>query len=372
MLYDLFRPLLFTLPAETAHAVATGAMDAALGTRAARDAARAVLGVEDPALAVTRWGIRFPNPVGLAAGFDKSGAYFNALGALGFGFVEIGTVTALAQPGNPRPRLFRLPEDGALLNRLGFNNPGAEAVARRLARTAVEPVLGINLGKSKATPLEEATGDYLRSLELLERYARYLVVNVSSPNTPGLRKLQDAGPLRELLRALRARAGELAAARGEAARPILLKIAPDLTDAQVVEVVGIAREEGIAGMIATNTTVSREGLRTPRAEVEALGDGGISGRPVRQRALEVVGLIWRETRGELPTVGVGGIFDARDAWERIRAGASLVQLYTGFVYGGPTVVRDVNRGLLRLLRREGFRSLEEAVGSAHAGSGGPA
>ena len=365
MLYDLFRPLLFSLPAETAHTVATGAMDAALGTRAAREAARAVLGVDDPALAVTRWGIRFPNPVGLAAGFDKSGAYFNALGALGFGSIEIGTVTALAQPGNPRPRLFRLPGDGALLNRLGFNNPGAEAVARRLARTPVEPVLGINLGKSKATPLEEATADYLRSLELLEPYARYLVVNVSSPNTPGLRTLQDAGPLRELLRALRSRAGELAAARGEAARPLLLKIAPDLSDAQVVEVVGIAREEGIAGLIATNTTVSREGLRTPRPEVEALGAGGVSGRPLRERALEVVGLVWRETRGELPTVGVGGIFDARDAWERIRAGASLVQLYTGFVYGGPAVVRNVNRGLLRLLRREGFRSLEEAVGSAH-------
>ncbi|HEV2148483.1 MAG TPA: quinone-dependent dihydroorotate dehydrogenase, partial [Longimicrobiaceae bacterium] len=210
MLYDLLRPLLFTLPAETAHGLAAGAMDAALGTRPARDAARAALAVEDPALAVTRWGIRFPNPVGLAAGFDKSGAHFNALGALGFGFVEIGTVTALAQPGNPRPRLFRLPADGALLNRLGFNNPGAEAVSRRLARTPIEPVLGINLGKSKATPLEDATGDYLRSLELLERFARYLVVNVSSPNTPGLRQLQDAGPLRELLRTLRTHAAERA------------------------------------------------------------------------------------------------------------------------------------------------------------------
>lgn len=366
MPYRLLRPLLFSLPAETAHTVVAGAMDAALGSRPARDAARALFSVDDPALRVSRWGIEFPNPVGLAAGFDKSGAYFNALGALGFGFVEIGTVTALPQPGNPRPRLFRLPEDGALLNRLGFNNPGAEAVARRLARTPAEPVLGINLGKSKVTPLEEATADYLRSLELLEPYARYLVVNVSSPNTPGLRKLQDAGPLRELLRALRARAGELATARGEAARPVLLKIAPDLTDAQVVEVVGIAREEGIAGLIATNTTISREGLKTPRAEVEALGDGGISGRPLRKRALEVVSLIHRETRGALPVVGVGGIFDADDAWERIRAGASLVQLYTGFVYGGPARVRDINRGLLRLLRREGFRSLEEAVGSAHA------
>ncbi|MBV9775349.1 MAG: quinone-dependent dihydroorotate dehydrogenase [Gemmatimonadetes bacterium] len=365
MLYPLLRPLLFRLPAESAHGLTTGALDAALATRPARAAARALLAVDDPALRVTRWGIPFPNPVGLAAGFDKSGAHFNALGALGFGFVEIGTVTALAQPGNPRPRLFRLPEDGALLNRLGFNNPGAEAVARRLRDTPIEPVLGINLGKSKVTPLEEATADYLRGLELLEEYARYLVVNVSSPNTPGLRTLQDAAPLRELLRALRGRARELAAARGTAAKPILLKIAPDLTDAQVVEVVGIAREEGIAGIVATNTTVSREGLRTPGDRVAALGDGGISGRPVRARALEVVSRIWRETGGSLPVVGVGGIFDARDAWERIRAGASLVQLYTGFVYGGPALVRAINLGLLALLRREGFRSLEEAVGSAH-------
>ncbi|MDP9349252.1 MAG: quinone-dependent dihydroorotate dehydrogenase, partial [Gemmatimonadota bacterium] len=318
-----------------------------------------------PALRVSRWGIDFPNPVGLAAGFDKSGASFNALGALGFGFVEIGTVTAHAQPGNPTPRLFRLPADGALLNRLGFNNPGAEAVAEHLRGTPVEPVLGINLGKSKVTPLEEATTDYLRSLELLERYARYLVVNVSSPNTPGLRKLQDAGPLRELLRALRARAGERAAARGEAPRPVLLKIAPDLTDAQVADAVGIAREEGIAGIIATNTTISREGLRTPRERVAGLGEGGISGRPVRERAREVVSLVYRETGGALPVIGVGGIFDARDAFERIRAGASLVQLYTGFVYGGPGVVWEINRGLLELLRREGFRSLDEAVGSAH-------
>ncbi|HEX7242973.1 MAG TPA: quinone-dependent dihydroorotate dehydrogenase, partial [Longimicrobiaceae bacterium] len=358
-------PLLFSLPAETAHGLAAAALDAALAARPARDAARAALAVDHPALRVTRWGIDFPNPVGLAAGFDKSGEHFNALGALGFGFVEIGTVTAHAQPGNPHPRLFRLPADGALLNRLGFNNPGAEAVARRLGRTPIEPVLGINLGKSKVTPLEAAAGDYLRSLELLEPFARYLVVNVSSPNTPGLRTLQDAAPLRELLRALRGRAGELAAARGGPARPVLLKIAPDLTDEQVVEVVGIAKEEGIAGVIATNTTVSREGLRTPRARVEALGAGGISGRPLRDRATEVVSRVWRETRGSLPVVGVGGIFDARDAWERIRAGASLVQLYTGFVYGGPTLVREINRGLLRFLRREGFRSLEEAVGSAH-------
>jgi len=321
--------------------------------------------VRDPALEVEAFGIRFPNPVGLAAGFDKTGEHFNALGALGFGFVEIGTVTAEAQPGNPRPRLFRLPADQGLLNRMGFNNPGAAAVADRLRGAAIEPVLGINLGKSKVTPLEDATADYLRSLDLLEPFARYLVVNVSSPNTPGLRTLQDAKPLRELLRALRGRTAELAAARGESPKPILLKIAPDLTDEQVDEAVGIAVDEGTAGLIATNTTISREGLRTPRAAVEPMGAGGISGAPVRQRAREVVARAWRTAEGRLPIVGVGGIFTADDAWEMIRAGAALVQVYTGFVYGGPGVVRDINRGLLRRMRQEGITSLREAVGLAH-------
>ncbi|HEX8691763.1 MAG TPA: quinone-dependent dihydroorotate dehydrogenase [Longimicrobium sp.] len=365
MFYDLLRPFLFTLPAETAHHLGSGLLDLSLAPPPARALVRSALAVDDPALAVERFGVRFPNPVGLAAGFDKSGEAFNALGALGFGHVEIGTVTALAQPGNPRPRLFRLPADRALLNRMGFNNPGAEAVARRLGRGRIEPVLGINLGKSKATPLEDAAGDYLRSLELLEPFARYLVVNVSSPNTPGLRTLQDAGPLRDLLRALHARAAELAWQRGDRARPILLKIAPDLGDAQVEEAVGIARAEGIAGIIATNTTVSREGLRTPRARVEALGAGGISGAPLRARAREVASLVWRQTRGELPVVGVGGIFTADDAWEMVRAGASLVQLYTGFIYRGPGVAREICRGLLGRLRREGFPTLDAAVGSAH-------
>jgi dihydroorotate dehydrogenase len=365
ILYDLVRPFLFTLPAETAHHLGTGLLDLSLAPAPLRSLVRAANAVDDPALAVERFGIRFPNPVGLAAGFDKTGELFNALGALGFGFVEIGTVTALGQPGNPRPRLFRLPADGALLNRMGFNNPGAEAVAARLGGTRIEPVLGINLGKSKVTPLDEAAGDYLRSLELLEPFARYLVVNVSSPNTPGLRQLQDAAPLRDLLRALRLRAVELASARGDATRPILLKIAPDLTDPQVEEAVGIAREEGIAGIVATNTTIARDGLRTPRERLEALGAGGISGAPVRARAREVVSLTWKTTGGTMPIVGVGGIFDADDAWEMIRAGASLVQLYTGFIYRGPRVAREICLGLRNRLRREGMRSLDEAVGSAH-------
>lgn len=361
LLYDAIRPLLFALPAEQAHHVGTSALSTALLLPPARAAARAVFDVRHPALAIERFGIRFPNPVGLAAGFDKSGAWFNALGALGFGSIEIGTVTALAQPGNPQPRLFRLPADRALLNRMGFNNPGAEAVAARLRRTPIEPVLGINIGKSKAAALEDAAADYLRSLELLEPFAAYLVVNVSSPNTPGLRQLQDAAPLRELLRALRTRAGELAAARGGAAKPILLKIAPDLSDPQVEEAAGIAVEEGMAGLIATNTTVSREGLRT--AGVDGLGAGGISGAPVHRRAVEVVAHAHRTTGGRLPIVGVGGIFGPDDAWAMIRAGASLVQVWTGFIYQGPTIARDINRGLLQRMRREGFRSLDEAVGA---------
>lgn len=353
MSYRLLRALLFRLSAEAAHELASRTMAGSLATRRARAAARRMLAADHPALAVDRWGIRFPNPVGLAAGFDKSGAYFNALGALGFGFVEIGTVTALPQPGNPRPRMFRLPADSALLNRMGFNNPGAEAVAARLARSSVEPVLGINLGKSKATPIEQATNDYLRSLELLDPYADYLVVNVSSPNTPGLRQLQEARPLRELLRALVART----------ARPLLLKIAPDLSDEQVDDVTDIAAGEGTAGIVATNTTIVRQGLRTPADQLTAMGVGGISGAPVHARALQVVGRIYRRTGGTLPIVGVGGIFNADDAWAFIRSGASLVQLWTGFVYGGPLVVRQINLGLAERLQRAGFRRLDDAIGS---------
>jgi dihydroorotate dehydrogenase len=363
LLYRLVRPALFALPAERVHRLTSAALARTLGSEAVRATVRRRYHIKDAALRVRRWGIEFPNPVGLAAGFDKAGTLFNALAALGFGFVEIGTVTAHAQPGNPAPRLFRLPEDRALLNRLGFNNPGAEAVAARLSRVRIEPVLGINLGKSKVTPLERATDDYLQSLERLQRFARYVVVNVSSPNTPGLRELQDAGPLRHLLRALRRRSEELAREAGAAAPPLLLKIAPDLTDPQVDQAADIAREEGAAGIVATNTTVSRDGLRTPAARLEALGAGGISGAPLRERAQQVTARIYRRTGGDLPIIGVGGIISAEDAWARIRAGASLVQLYTGFVYGGPDVVRRINRGLVQQLRRAGVRSIEEIVGS---------
>lgn len=352
-LYNLLRPALFRLAPERAHHFTCALLHAALGTAAARRVARARSEVRDPRLALRCFGINLPNPVGLAAGFDKDGTLFNALGALGFGFIEIGTITARAQPGNPPPRLFRLPADEALLNRMGFNNPGADAVAAALSGTRIEPILGINLGKSKATPLEDAAADYLRSARLLAPFARYLVVNVSSPNTPGLRALQDAAPLRALLRALRAES---------AAVPLLLKIAPDLTQAQIEEAASIAAAEGAAGIIATNTTLARDGLRS---DTRALGVGGISGAPLRHRAREVVARVWQTTRGALPIIGVGGIFGADDAWAMIRAGASLVQLYTGFVYRGPALPREINRGLLRQLEREGMRSLADAVGADH-------
>jgi dihydroorotate dehydrogenase len=360
--YRLLRSPLFALAPERAHEVATGTLRALLSAAPVRAAVRDALTIRDPSLQVTRWGIRFPNPVGLAAGFDKAGTLFNPLAALGFGFVEIGTVTAHPQEGNPQPRLFRLPADGALLNRMGFNNPGAEAVARQLAGSEIEPVLGINLGKSKVASLEDAAADYLRSVDLLHPFARYLVVNVSSPNTPGLRSLQDARPLGQLIGAVVARVRSNGSDRP---CPVLVKLAPDLGDEQMDQAVDIALEQGAAGIIAANTSVSRAGLRTPAAEVEAMGLGGLSGQPVRQRAREMVARIYRRTGGGVPIIGVGGIASADDAWQMIRAGASLVQLYTGFVYGGPGVVRSINLGLLRRMRREGFASLAEAVGSAH-------
>jgi dihydroorotate dehydrogenase len=328
---------------------------------AARSALRLKSEVRDERLRSNVFGIDFPNPVGLAAGFDKSAAAFNGLAALGFGFVEIGTITAREQPGNPRPRLFRLPDDEALLNRMGFNNPGAEAVARRLASMPIETVLGVNVGKSKATPLERAVEDYAESIRLLERFARYIVINVSSPNTPGLRELQDADRLRELLRAVTRRSPS----PGYTSAPVLVKLAPDLTDPQLEQAVQIAAEEGTNGIVAVNTTIAREGLRTPSERVASLGAGGISGRPVRDRARDVVERIHRQTNGRLPIIGVGGIFTVDDAWRRILAGASLIQLYTGFIYEGPSLVPRINRGIATKLGAAGFRSLAEAVGSGN-------
>jgi dihydroorotate dehydrogenase len=275
------------------------------------------------------FGVRFPNPVGLAAGVDKDGRALAAWAALGFGFVEAGTVTGRAQPGNPRPRLFRLPEHEAIINRMGFNNAGAEALAARLAAGGTGGVpLGISLGKSKATPLDEAVEDYLSSLRAVRRYADYLAVNVSSPNTPGLRSLQDRDQLTALLGALRAEAGST---------PLLVKIAPDLTDHAIGEVLEVCADHGVSGLIATNTTLSRDGLtRGGGAAGEA---GGLSGRPLTRRALDVVTFVGKRT--DLPVIGVGGIMTPDDAARMFDAGASLVQLYSGLIYRGPGLVRAI-------------------------------
>ncbi len=298
------------------------------GIRAARAATRLLPVGKAPVEAL---GLTFPHPLGLAAGFDKNAVGIDALGALGFGHVEVGTVTGEPQPGNPKPRLFRLPADHAVVNRMGFNNDGAEVVAARLAkrgRPAGGPVLGVNIGKTKLVPEDDEAAvlaDYTKSARLLAPHADYLVVNVSSPNTPGLRSLQAVERLGPLLDAVR-RVADV---------PLLVKIAPDLADDDVVDVAELALRQGLDGIIATNTTISRDGLRTPAAEVEAIGAGGLSGAPVAARSLEVLHLLRKTVGDDLTLVSVGGISTPEDARDRLDAGATLVQAYTGFVYGGP-------------------------------------
>ncbi|MBE9118495.1 quinone-dependent dihydroorotate dehydrogenase [Lusitaniella coriacea LEGE 07157] len=317
-------------------------------------------GYADSRLKQTLWGIEFANPVGLAAGFDKDGIAAGIWGKLGFGFAELGTVTYHPQPGNSRPRLFRLPEDGAALNRMGFNNQGSSALAERLERCNFSTVpLGINLGKSKITPLEEAASDYLGSFQRLQGLGDYFVVNVSSPNTPGLRSLQDKTQLSGILEALR---GE-----NQGKKPILVKISPDLEWDAIADVLDLAQTYHLAGIIATNTTIRRDRLKTQR--IAATGKpieeeaGGISGKPVRDRATEVIRFIHQQTQGNLPIIGVGGIFTPEEAWDKIAAGASLIQVYTGWTYQGPALIREILLGLANKLEAEGLQSISEVVGS---------
>lgn len=346
MIYPrLLRPLLFRLThqdAEVAHERAMALLSVLSGMPPLLALLRRTWAVRDRSLEREVFGVRFPNPVGLAAGFDKDGVALPAWAALGFGFVEVGTVTWHAQPGNPRPRIFRLPRDGALINRMGFNNHGALALATRLQQTLPLPIpLGISLGKSRQTPLEAAVPDYCASLRVLYGYGDYFAINVSSPNTPGLRALQDRAALDELLAALQQEAQQLAQARGEInPRPLLVKIAPDLSESAIAEVLTVCADHAISGIIATNTTLSRDGLQTPLDEA-----GGLSGRPLAETARRCVQFISRETGGRLPIIGVGGIFTADDACRMLDAGASLVQVYTGFIYVGPGLARGINQGL---------------------------
>jgi dihydroorotate dehydrogenase len=342
-MYKLLRPLLFSQQPERAHHLTFSLLELA---RNMPGALALVGGAKPPAgAAVEVMGLRFPSPVGLAAGMDKDAKHVDALSALGFGFIEIGTLTPVAQPGNEQPRLFRLPADRALINRMGFNNGGVQAAVERLRKRKPGVIVGGNIGKNKVTPNEQALDDYVKCFEALYPVVDYFVVNVSSPNTPGLRALQDKEPLLAILTRLNALNGLRAG--GATRKPILLKIAPDLTDAQLDDVVAVVKESGIAGVIATNTTISREGLRTPKAEVEAMGAGGVSGVPVRQRSTEVV----RYLRDRLPRpiviIGVGGIDSAEAAMEKLEAGADLVQVYTGLIYEGPALVKRINQAYAR-------------------------
>lgn len=298
---------------------------------------KAIFEVSAPQLTTTFAGITFKNPVGLAAGFDKNGQWIDELAALGFGFVEVGTVTPKAQDGNPKRRLFRLKKDSALINRMGFNNLGIEQLAENLRKRKSDIIVGGNLGKNKITDNALALNDYLITFRVLGELVDYFVVNVSSPNTPGLRDLQEKGPLLEILTALQKENQALK-------KPIFLKIAPDLTHSQLDDIIEIVQESGIAGIIATNTTLSRAGLKTSAGEVEAIGSGGLSGLPLRERSTEVIRYI--RSRSNLPVIGVGGIHSPEDARKKMEAGAGLIQLYSGFIYEGPGLIKNINKSLL--------------------------
>ena len=340
-MYKIVRSLLFRLDPEKVHYLAMGWLRRAYNVSLFRPLLRILFTVKNQALETEFCGIRFPNPVGLAAGFDKDARWTDALACLGFGFIEIGTVTPRPQPGNPKPRLFRLPADKAIINRMGFNNGGASAAAERLRHRKERMIIGGNIGKNKDTPNENALADYEICLKDLYEVSDYFVVNVSSPNTPGLRELQDKEPLMRILHRLQ----ELNTQWGKP-KPLLLKIAPDLTNAQLDDIVAIVQETGISGIVATNTTIDRSNLRTPNGEVEAIGAGGLSGKPVTKRATEVIRYLNEKGNGRIPFMAVGGIFTAEDAIEKLNAGAKLVQVYTGFIYEGPAIASNICKGIL--------------------------
>ncbi len=360
------RPLLFSRDSEEIHRATLFGLSSVSRVPLLCDAVQTFCGSEE--LPVQVLGLRFPNPVGLAAGMDKYAEAVPVWRSLGFGFSELGGVTRNEQSGNPVPRLFRGAEDGALVNRMGFNNPGAQKMAEILGRWRARgqwpghPV-GMNLGKSKITPLEEAATDYADSFRLLKPFVDFFVVNVSSPNTPNLRQLQDKAALDSILAAIQKE--NRPSASGGTSKPVLVKVAPDLSWEALDDIVDIVLARKVSGIVATNTTVSRPdsaslGLRRTYAE-----EGGLSGRPLQTRSTDIIRHLWKQTRGRVPIIGVGGIFNADDAWEKIVGGATLVEAYTGLVYEGPTLARNIVEGLRKRLEERGFGSIEEAVGSAN-------
>ncbi|MFM2191381.1 MAG: hypothetical protein RLZZ118_338 [Bacteroidota bacterium] len=341
-MYSLVKKFLFRYDPEDVHYKVLRWLTKAYNTGLGKKYLTSNYSYNHPSLEKTVFGIHFKNPVGLAAGFDKDAKYIEQLSCLGFGFIEIGTLTPKPQDGNEKPRLFRLPADGAIVNRMGFNNEGVDAAVERLKHRDSKVIIGGNIGKNKNTPNEEAVNDYIYCFQKLFNYVDYFVVNVSSPNTPGLRDLQEKEPLHHLLLTL-----QNINLQYPNAKPILIKIAPDLTNEQVDDVIDIVQQVKLAGIVATNTTISREGLLSDSTEVHDMGIGGLSGKPVRKRSTEIIRYISQKTNGAIPIIAVGGIFNAHDAQEKIDAGASLVQVYTGFIYSGPGIAKNICKSMAK-------------------------
>lgn len=344
MYKSFIKPILFLFQPETIHHIVFKVIKFFSSIPLVSPIVRSIYVTSDKRLERNLFGINFPNPVGLAAGFDKDAKLFEELGDFGFGFVEIGTLTPKAQPGNDKPRMFRLPEDEALINRMGFNNEGVEDAVKRLKGRSGKHklIIGGNIGKNKLTPNTDAIKDYSSCFEALFDHVDYIAVNVSSPNTPNLRDLQDKEPLTKLLKHLKSLNAQKATPK-----PILLKIAPDLTDTQLDDIVDIVKDTNIDGLIATNTTISREGLKTSDTRLKEIGAGGLSGKPLTNRSTDVLKYLVAKSDNAFPIISVGGIHTAEDAIEKLNAGASLVQVYTGFVYEGPAIVKRINKGILK-------------------------
>ncbi len=355
-MYKLIRPLLFALDPELSHVLSFGLLRGAYRVPGLAQLTHACVARELPPLPVEVMGLRFPNPLGLAAGLDKNAEYLQPLADFGFGWLELGTVTPRPQPGNPKPRLFRLPEQEAIINRMGFNNVGVEAFLANLRAQPKPCLLGINIGKNRDTPTERATEDYLRALRAVYVYADYVTVNVSSPNTPGLRALQEGEALESLLAALKHEQAALAERHGRRV-PLALKIAPDLDDAQVTVIAELVEQHRFEAVIATNTTLTRPGLPTALA-VES---GGLSGRPLKDISTAVIRKLYVRLQGRVPIIGVGGVSSTQDAWEKLAAGADLVQIYSALIFQGPGVVHDIVAGLAERVRASGKPSLREAL-----------
>lgn len=364
MLYKkLAKPILFRMDPEKAHHLTIDGLSAVTRIPGGAQLLKSMYGVQNSPLMNQRiWGLEFANPVGLAAGLDKNAKAVKGFSQLGFGFMEVGTITPKPQSGNELPRLFRLPEDRALINRMGFNNVGTDEMAHNLQKTGKREIpVAINIGKNKTTPNEQAEEDYRACIRELYTYGDFFVVNISSPNTPDLRNLQHGNDLKRLLDAVTAEMQLQQAKNGHAGKPVLVKIAPDLTDDELELTVHAIKDSGVSGIIATNTTLSRAGLvHANRSQA-----GGLSGSPLTERSTEVIRRVYQLTEGKLPIIGAGGIFTAKDAYDKIRAGASLVEVYTGLIYEGPGILTNINRGLLDLLKQDGYTHISQAIGADH-------